>query len=139
MSAEKGHPELDDGELAPPPPPPPWPGSAAAPEAAEQAGVKQDAGEQAGHDPEEAGDGHDGDVAVGDVGELVGQDRLELGLVQTAQDARRHTDDGVLLVATGGEGVRHVDVRDRHLGLGHVGERAETVDHGVELGSLLAA
>ena len=74
-----------------------------------------------------------------DVGQLVGEHGLELRLVEPAQDAGRDADDGVLLVAAGGERVRHVDVGDRHLRLGHVGHRAEPVDHAVELGCLLAS
>jgi len=75
---------------------------------------------------------------VRDVRQLVSQHCLELRLVQAAQDACRDADDGVLLVATGRERVRHVDVRDRHLGLGHVGHRAQPVDNAVKLRRLLA-
>ena len=70
--------------------------------------------------------------------QLVGQHGLELGLVEAAQDAGRDADDGVFLVATGRERVRHVDIRDRHLGLGHVGHRAQPVDDAVKLRRLLA-
>ena len=68
----------------------------------------------------------------------MGQHGLELGLVQAAEDARRDADNGVFLVTASRERVRHVDIRDRHLRLGHVGHRAESVDHSVKLGSLLA-
>ena len=110
---------------------------AAAAEAAEEPGVEREPGDEAGHHPEEAGDGHDGHVAVGDVRQLVGQDGLELGLVEAAHDAPGGAHHGVRRVAPGGEGVGHVDVGDGHPGLLHVGEGAEPVDDAVELGLLL--
>ncbi len=69
--------------------------------------------------------------------QLVGQHGFELGLVESSQDARRDADDGVFLVTTGRKGVRHVDISDRHSGLGHVGHGAQPVDHAVKLGRLL--
>ena len=73
------------------------------------------------------------------MGELVGQHRLDLGLVEAAEEAGGGAHHRRLGAAAGGEGVGHVDVGDRHPGLGHVGQRAQPVDDPVELGLLLRA
>ena len=104
--------------------------------AAEEAGVQADPGDQAGQHPEERRDGHDRDVAVRDVGELVGEDPFQLLGVQAAQEARGRAEHRPVLAAPGGEGVGDVDVGDRHRGLGHVRQRAQPVDDGVQLGRL---
>ena len=114
---------------------------AAAQAAAEDLGVEGEPHEQAGHDRQQAGDGHDRDVLVGHVGQLVREDALELLLreVQRWQHALGDAQHRVLAVAAGREGVRHLGRCDRHPGLVHVRERAQPVDDAVQLGRFLAA
>ena len=90
-----------------------------------------------GDDAGRGGDGHHQHVAVGHVGQLVGEHTLELLGVQRLQDAGRHAHHGPLGRAAGGEGVGQLGVGDRDARLGHVGHGAQPVDHAVQLGSLL--
>ena len=62
--------------------------------------------QQAGDAAQGVGEGHHLDIAVGDVGELVGEDADELPPLQTPQEAIRQ-DDGRVLAPPGGEGVHH--------------------------------
>ena len=57
--------------------------------------------------------------------------------VELAEDAGGHADHRAVRRAAGRERVGHVDVGDADPGLRHVGERAEPVDHAVQLGRLL--
>ncbi len=66
----------------------------------------------------------------------MGQHRLDLGLVEPAQQARGGAHHRRLGAAAGGERVRHVGLGDGHPRLGHVGQRAQTIDHAVQLGRL---
>ena len=100
-------------------------------------GVEEHPGQQPGDHPEPAGDGHDGHVAVGHVRQLVREHGFDLGLVEAAQQPRRHADDGGLGTAPRGERVGDVGGRDGDAWLGHVGQRAEPVDDAVQLGRLL--
>ena len=69
--------------------------------------------------------------------ELVGEHRLDLPRLEPLQEPTRHRDDGMLLVAPGGERIRHVRVDDRDPRLRQVGQRAQPLDHRMELGRLL--
>ena len=69
--------------------------------------------------------------------QLVGEHRLHLVGGEQAEDAGGHADHGALGRAAGGEGVGDRHVGDADARLGHVGERAQPVDHGVQLGRLL--
>ena len=109
------------------------------PVVAEQPGVEHDTGEEPGHHPEAARHGHDRDVAVGDVGELVGEDRLQLLLVEASHQPGRRAHHGRLGAPARGEGVGHVGLGNGDTGLWHVGEGAEPVDRAVQLGGLLGA
>ena len=94
----------------------------------------------AGDDRRRRGERHHHDVAVRDVRQLVGEHALELVerragrrmpvVTQTAEWLGR---------AAGRERVRQVGVGDRHRRLRHVGQRAEPVDHRVQLGRLVRA
>lgn len=70
---------------------------------------------------------------MGDVAELVGEDRLELLGGEAALEAARHTHDRLRRAPAGGEGVRDVEFRHGDLRHGHVSEGGESLDDLVEL------
>jgi hypothetical protein len=111
---------------------------AAAEAAAHHPEVEAEAGDQRGEHREEARHRHHEHVAVGDVGELVGEHRLDLLRVEPPPEAGRHRDGGVLRVAAGRERVGDVGVDDGDPRLRQVGHGAEALDYGMELRRVLA-
>ena len=105
--------------------------------AAEHPGVQPEARHHRGDHREEARHRHHEDVAVRDVRELVGENRLELLLLEPLPQPARDRDGGVLRVAAGREGVRDIGLNDGDPRLRQVGHRAEPFDHRVKVGRLL--
>ncbi|CAL9328159.1 hypothetical protein SUDANB105_00015 [Streptomyces sp. enrichment culture] len=98
---------------------------------AEQLGAVGEADDQPGDDAQER-DGDHRHVAVGDVGEFVGEDAFEFLGLQTAHETGGHADHGVVGVDAGGKGVGQVHVGDRDPRLGHVRARAQPVHDPVQ-------
>ena len=92
----------------------------------------------AGEHREEARERHHEHVAVRDVRELVREHALDLARLEAAPEAGRDRDGRVLRAPAGRERVRDVGVDDRDPRLRQVGERAEPLDHVVELRRLVA-
>src|SRR5262249_40236237 len=90
----------------------------------------RDIADRAGHG---GYDGHDQRVAVAHVTDLLRQDRGELALIDDLEDPTRRGHDGVLRIATGGEGVRRGLVDDVDLRHRYVRELRHLRDHAVEL------
>ena len=73
-------------------------------------------------------EGHEEDVAVLDVGELVGEHAPQLAVVAEVQDSLGRGDDGVRGVPAGREGVRGRAGDDREAGADEPEHRGELVD-----------
>ena len=97
--------------------------------------------QQVGKVAERPGDarGHGGNehVPVLDVGQLVGNDALQLGLRHVLEDAGRYRHHRVLGIAAGGKGIGLLVRRHRDGRHGKSGLLAKAVDHGIELRRLL--
>ena len=102
------------------------------PAAAEQFAVERDPDQQRRDDGQERRDRHHLDVLVRHVRHLVGEDALELVVLQAAHDPPGRAHHRVVGVAAGRERVRHVGVGDRDPRLGHVSQRAEPVHDAVQ-------
>src|SRR5712675_3598781 len=94
---------------------------------------------------EEADDARDDDrdhqhahVAVADVGELVAEDRLDLGIVEPGQQRGRHRDRILLLVHAGREGVERVRFHHLESGYRDPARDAQVLEQIVEARFLLA-
>ena len=84
--------------------------------AAVERDAEEDVREQRDHADEERHERHQPDVAVADVRHLVGEDALQLPLVQLLDEPGRHRDERVLRATAGGERVRSVVLDEPQLG-----------------------
>jgi hypothetical protein len=85
------------------------------------------------------GDRHDDRVPVGDVGQLMGEDRFELLLVEAIDEAPSDDDDRVPGIPAGRKRVGHVRRHDRQPWDGHVGHCAEPLEHRLKADCLRTA
>ncbi len=124
--------------MAAPCPPRPRAAAAAHPEPAPEHRPAHELREEDHHADEGGHQGSHQDVSVLDVGELVGQDALQLHAVRELEQALRHGHRRVLRAAAGGEGVRRLLREHVQGGLGHARGDAQPLDDVVVLGVLLA-
>jgi hypothetical protein len=88
-------------------------------------------GDDAGDDH---GDHHQPDVAIADMGQLMGDHRLDLGVVELLDQAGGQGHRELLVVDAAGEGVERVALEDGELRRHHAARDAEILQHPVELG-----
>ena len=77
---------------------------------------------------EDGGDDEKLDVAVADVGQLVGEHRLELGVVERVDEAAGHRDRIAALADAAGEGVARVGLDDAERRRGDAAADAEVLE-----------
>ena len=64
----------------------------------------------------------------------MGEDGFEFGVSEARLDPCGDAHHGTLRASSGGEGIGHINVSDGHARLGHLGQCAKAVHHGMELG-----